>query len=91
MREIHSQIALIDLMDAEMLPGLCNFMLFGKDVIIQNPKYIEMAVDIFLTSLSHDHLTEHDAVNGFRIAEALLLGYKGHVDSVRLFNFFAFP
>lgn len=66
-----------------MLPGLCNFIMFGKDVFLQNPDYTRMALDIFLTSLNNEHLGDHDAVNGYKLVEALLLNLKGHIDDVR--------
>ncbi|KAG8945281.1 hypothetical protein FRC04_001058 [Tulasnella sp. 424] len=59
---------------AEMLPPLCNFLMFGKESFIQNPEYIRMALDIFITSLTNEHL------NGFKLVEAVLLNLKGHVN-----------
>ncbi|KAG8935091.1 hypothetical protein FRC03_002380 [Tulasnella sp. 419] len=64
----------------EMLPGLCNFLLFGKEGFIQHPEYIRMALDIFVTSVTNDHLGENDGVNGCKLAESVLLNLRGHVD-----------
>lgn len=65
-----------------MLPGLCNFLLFGKEGFVQNPDYTRMALDIFVTSLTNDHLGDHDAVNGFKLVESVLMNLKGHIDEV---------
>lgn len=73
---------LMTLLWTEMLPGLCNFIMFGKDVFAQNPDNVRMAVDIFITSLSNEHLGDQDAVNGYKLAEALLLNLKGQIDEV---------
>ncbi|KIO25700.1 hypothetical protein M407DRAFT_8258 [Tulasnella calospora MUT 4182] len=69
----------IDYLD-EMLPPLCNFLMFGKEAFIQTPEYIRMALDIFITSLTNDHLGDVDAINGFKLVEAVLLNLKGHVN-----------
>lgn len=67
---------------AEMLPCLDNFISYGKDVFIQRPDYRAMAVDIYTTSMSSEHLGENDRVNGSKIAESLLLNLRGHIDDV---------
>ncbi|KAG8955960.1 hypothetical protein FRC04_006408 [Tulasnella sp. 424] len=69
----------LDYLD-EMLPPLCNFLMFGKEAFIQNPEYIRMALDIFITSLTNEHLGDIDAINGFKLVEAVLLNLKGHVN-----------
>ena len=65
-----------------MLPCLDNFISYGKDVFIQRPDYRAMAVDIYTTSMSSEHLGENDRVNGSKIAESFLLNLRGHVDDV---------
>ncbi|KAG8903898.1 hypothetical protein FRB99_002598 [Tulasnella sp. 403] len=64
----------------EILPGLCNFLLFGKEGFIQIPENTRMVLDIFSTALTHEHLGEHDAIQGFKLSEAILLSLKGHID-----------
>ena len=67
---------------SEMLPCLDNFISYGKDVFIQRPDYRAMAVDIYTTSMTSEHLGENDCVNGSKIAESLLLNLRGHIDDV---------
>ncbi|KAG8996957.1 hypothetical protein FRB90_012609 [Tulasnella sp. 427] len=69
----------LDYLD-EMLPPLCNFVMYGKETFIQNPDYIRMALDIFITALTNDHLGDVDAINGFKLVQALLLNLKGHIN-----------
>ncbi|KAG9003232.1 hypothetical protein FRB94_007759 [Tulasnella sp. JGI-2019a] len=64
----------------EMLPGLCNFLLFGSEGFVQNPDYTRMVLEIFVTALTDDHLGDHDAVNGFKLIESVMLNLKGHID-----------
>ena len=44
--------------------------------------YRQMLLDIYTTSINSDHLGENDAVNGCKLAEAMLLNLRGHVDDV---------
>lgn len=67
-----------------MLPCLDNFISYGKDVFSQRPDYRAMAVDIYTTSMSSEHLGENDRVSGSKIAESLLLNLRGQIDDVRL-------
>ncbi|PSR70855.1 hypothetical protein PHLCEN_2v13296 [Hermanssonia centrifuga] len=69
----------IDFLD-EMLPSLDNFVSFGGDVFKARPDYRQMALDIYTTAISSDHLGENDAVNGCKLAESLLLNLRGHMD-----------
>ncbi|KZT65852.1 ARM repeat-containing protein [Daedalea quercina L-15889] len=64
----------------EMLPSLDNFVSYGTDVFKQRPDYRQMLLDIYTTSINSDHLGENDAVNGCKLAEAMLLNLRGHVD-----------
>ena len=65
-----------------MLPSLDNFVSFGSDVFKARPDYRQMALDIYTTSITSDHLGENDAVNGCKLAESLLLNLRGHLDEV---------
>ncbi|KAI0786127.1 ARM repeat-containing protein [Abortiporus biennis] len=64
----------------EMLPSLDNFISYGTDVFKARPDYRQMALDIFTTAVTNDHLGENDAVNGCKLAESLLLNLRGHLD-----------
>ena len=68
----------------EMLPSLDNFVSYGTDVFKARPDYRQMLLDIYTTSINSDHLGENDAVNGCKLAEAMLLNLRGHVDDVSL-------
>lgn len=65
-----------------MLPSLDNFVSYGTDVFKANADYRHMLVDIYTTSINSDHLGENDAVNGCKLAEAMMLNLRGHVDDV---------
>ncbi|KIJ55033.1 hypothetical protein M422DRAFT_201012 [Sphaerobolus stellatus SS14] len=64
----------------EMLPSLDNYITFGKDVFAQRPDYRAMAVDIYTTAMTSEHLGDNDRVNGSKVAESLLLNLPGHLD-----------
>ena len=65
-----------------MLPTLDNFITFGKDVFAQRPDYRAMAVDIYTTAMTSEHLGDNDRVNGCKVAESLLLKLPGSLDDV---------
>ena len=65
-----------------MLPSLDNFVSFGSDVFKNRPDYKQMALDIYTTSVTSEHLGENDAVNGCKLAESLLLNLRGSLDEV---------
>ncbi|KAH9949788.1 armadillo-type protein [Amylocystis lapponica] len=69
----------VDFLD-EMLPSLDNFVSYGTDVFKARPDYRQMFLDIYTTSISNKHLGENDAVNGSKLAEALMLNLRGHID-----------
>jgi len=75
-------LLITSLMPLEMLPSLCNFLLFGKDTFVQHPEYTRMALDMFESSITNDHLGENDAVNGCKLVESILLNLRGHIDDV---------
>ena len=66
----------------EMLPSLDNFVSFGTDVFKARQDYRQMALDIYTTAMTNDHLGENDAVNGCKLAESLLLNLRGYMDEV---------
>lgn len=65
-----------------MLPSLDNFVSYGTDVFKARPDYRQMALDIYTTSVTSEHLGENDAVNGSKLVESLLLNLRGHLDDV---------
>lgn len=67
---------------AEMLPSLDNFVSYGADVFKARQDYRQMILDIYITSVTSDHLGENDAVNGCKLAESMLLNLRGHIDEV---------
>ncbi|KIP02790.1 hypothetical protein PHLGIDRAFT_95597 [Phlebiopsis gigantea 11061_1 CR5-6] len=69
----------VDFLD-EMLPSLDNFVSFGSEVFKARADYRQMALDIYTTSVTSEHLGENDAVNGCKLAESLLLNLRGHFD-----------
>ena len=69
-----------------MLPSLDNFVSFGSDVFKARPDYRQMALDIYTTSVTSEHLGENDAVNGCKLAESLLLNLRGHIDEVPILH-----
>lgn len=66
----------------EMLPALDNFLSYGSDVIISNPEYKRMLLDIYTTSITNDQLGDNDRINGCNLAESMLLNLRGHIDDV---------
>lgn len=67
-----------------MLPSLDNFISYGTEVFKARPEYRQMALDIYTTSVTSEHLGENDAVNGCKLIESLLLNLRGHLDDVGL-------
>ncbi|KAG8702616.1 hypothetical protein FRC08_003362 [Ceratobasidium sp. 394] len=64
----------------EMLASLDNFICFGKEVFAQRPDYRNMILDIYVTSLTSDHLGEMDSINGCKLIECLIVNLPGHLD-----------
>ncbi|KAF8746692.1 ARM repeat-containing protein, partial [Rhizoctonia solani] len=66
----------------EMLPSLDNFICFGKEAFAQRLDYREMVLDIYVTSLTSDHLGEQDAIIGCKLIEGLMLSLPGQLDGI---------
>ncbi|KAG8740759.1 hypothetical protein FRC10_003917 [Ceratobasidium sp. 414] len=64
----------------EMLASLDNFICFGKEVFAQRPDYRSMILDIYVTSLTSDHLGEMDSINGCKLMECLIINLPSHLD-----------
>ncbi|CAE7142104.1 unnamed protein product, partial [Rhizoctonia solani] len=71
----------VDYLD-EMLPSLDNFICFGKEVFAQRVDYRDMVVDIYVTSLTSDHLGEQDSIVGCKLIEGLMLSLPGQLDAI---------
>ncbi|ETW81490.1 hypothetical protein HETIRDRAFT_125032 [Heterobasidion irregulare TC 32-1] len=69
----------IDFLD-EMLPSLDNFVSYGTEMFKARADYRQMILDIYTTSITNQQLGENDRVNGSKLAEAMLLNLRGHVD-----------
>ena len=67
----------------EMLPSLDNFVSYGTEMFKARADYRQMILDIYTTSITNQQLGENDRVNGSKLAEAMLLNLRGHVDDVR--------
>ena len=68
---------------AEMLPSLDNFVSYGTEMFKARADYRQMILDIYTTSITNQQLGENDRVNGSKLAEAMLLNLRGHVDDAR--------
>lgn len=66
-----------------MLPSLDNFVSYGTEMFKARADYRQMILDIYTTSITNQQLGENDRVNGSKLAEAMLLNLRGHVDDVR--------
>lgn len=75
-------LANVSYLRPEMLPALDNFVSFGTDVFKQRADYRQMITDIYVTSISNDHLGENDRVVGCKLAETMMLNLRGHADEV---------
>jgi len=64
----------------EMLPALDNYVSYGYEMLKQNPEYMEAIFDIIQTIFTNDRLGAMDRICGCKLAEAVLLNMRGHVD-----------
>lgn len=64
----------------DMLPALDNFISYGAQTMIQTPEYIE-AVASMVRDIFRDHkVGGMDRIYGCKLAEAIMLNLRGHVD-----------
>lgn len=68
---------------AEMLGSLDNFISYGSEVFAQNPKYLDMIVDIFETAMTSSALGATDRVTACSLGESVMLNLRGACDRVR--------
>ncbi len=63
-----------------MLPALDNFVSYGADAMIQNPAYIEAVVGMVQDIFQDEKVGAVERICGCKLAEALMLNLRGHVD-----------
>jgi importin-7 len=64
----------------DMLPALDNYISYGSQTLVQNPPYLEMVVDIIQSIFMDDRVGGVDRICGCKLAEALMLHLRGHID-----------
>lgn len=64
----------------EMLPALDNYVSYGHEMLKQQPEYLEAIFDIIQTIFTNERLGAMDRICGCKLAEAVLLNMRGHVD-----------
>jgi transcription termination factor NusB len=69
-----------DIFIEEMLPALDNYVSYGYEMLKQNPEYMEAVFDIIQTIFTNERLGAMDRICGCKLAEAVLLNMRGHVD-----------
>ena len=63
-----------------MLPALDNFVGYGSQTMIQNPAYIEAVASMVQDIFQDEKVGGMDRICGCKLAEALMLNLRGHVD-----------
>lgn len=66
----------------DMATTLDNYISYGRDQIVQNPKILSIFVEIIKTIMTDDDFVESDWVHGCNLMESLMLNCPGHLDSV---------
>ncbi|CAJ0906325.1 7840_t:CDS:10 [Entrophospora sp. SA101] len=66
----------------EMLPSLDNYVLYGRDVFIQNKDLQMIFYDMIETIFNTDTMAESDKICGCKLAEVFILNCKGHIDQI---------
>ena len=64
----------------DMLPAFENFIQFGPAHMIQHTQYIDAVVDMIKTVFEDKKVGGVDRICGCRLAEALMLSLRGHID-----------
>lgn len=67
-------------MKLDMLPALDNFVTFGAGTLVQNPEYLAAIVGMVEDIFRDDKSGIVDRICGCKLAEALMLNLRGHVD-----------
>lgn len=63
-----------------MLPALDNYVAYGTQTMIQTPAYIQAVVSMVEDIFRDDKVTGTDRICGCKLAEAVMLNLRGHVD-----------
>src|SRR6266487_470391 len=63
-----------------MLPALDNFVSYGSATLIQNPAYLAAVVSMVEDIFRDKKVGGVDRICGCKLAEALMLNLRGHVD-----------
>src|SRR5213083_513245 len=63
-----------------MLPALDNFVSYGSATLIQNPAYLAAVVSMVEDIFRDKKVGGVDRICGCKLAEAILLNLRGHVD-----------
>lgn len=63
-----------------MLPALGNFVSYGAQTMIQTPPYIEAVASMVRDIFRDEKVGGMDRIYGCKLAEAIMLNLRGHVD-----------
>lgn len=64
----------------DMLPALDNFVSYGAGTLVQTPTYIEALVGMVSDIFHDEKVGGMDRICGCKLAEAIMLNLRGHVD-----------
>ncbi|KZZ91946.1 importin-7 [Ascosphaera apis ARSEF 7405] len=64
----------------DMLPALDNYVVYGASTLAQNPPYLEALVGMVTDIFNDPQVGAVDRICGCRLAEALMLNLRGHID-----------
>ncbi|KAI5289275.1 hypothetical protein KEM54_004125, partial [Ascosphaera aggregata] len=64
----------------DMLPALDNYVVYGAPTLAQNPAYLGALVGMVQDIFSDPKVGAVDRICGCRLAEALMLNLRGHID-----------
>jgi len=65
----------------DMLPALDNFVQYGAAQLVQSPKYVEALYEMVSDMFVDDKVTGVDRVCACKLAEAMMLSLRGHIDN----------
>jgi hypothetical protein len=75
-----------------MLPALDNFVTYGSATLVQNPEYLAALVSMVEDIFRSEHSGGVDRICGCKLAEAIMLNLRGHIDQyIPLFINLAIP
>jgi len=63
-----------------MLPALDNYVIYGTEVLTQNPNYIEALVIMVEDIFTDEKVGGMDRICGCKLAESVMLSLRGHID-----------